>query len=61
MQVKPVVKVSLTNLTRLGEEEEKVEIVINMYRMEHYSDGTSERYRLGGFGGTIRSRFVPVR
>lgn len=48
MQVKPVVKVSLTNLTRLGEEEEKVEIMINMYRMEHYSDGTSEWVQTGG-------------
>lgn len=55
MQVKPVVRVSQTSFTRLCEEEEKVEMMINTYRMEHYSDGSSEWVQTGGFGGTIRS------
>jgi hypothetical protein len=45
----------IEQIDRLCQEEEKVEIMINTYRMEHYSDGTSAWVQTGGFGRTIRS------
>jgi hypothetical protein len=45
----------LERIDRLCQEEEKVEVMINTYKIEYYSDGTSQEVQTGGFGGTIRS------
>jgi hypothetical protein len=46
----------IERIDQLCKEEEKVEVVINIYRTEHYNDGTpSQLVQKGGYGGTIKS------
>ena len=45
----------IEQIDRLCKEEEKVEVIINIYHTEYYRDGTSELSQTGGFGGTIKS------
>lgn len=42
-------------IEQLCKEEEYVEVMINVYRTEHYSNGISEKVLIGAYGGRIKS------